>query len=246
VADPRPKSALLDVIPAVLGHEFQHMVNFNERVLTRGAEGNEAVWLSEGLAQYAEELVARSYEDAGDAASAELFRDGVRNRSRRYLSRPDTISLIVSSGQGTLAERGAGYLFTTYIADRYGDGVVRDLTQTTRTGVTNVEAETGTNWAPLLSDWWAATWLDGTGAGAGALEYPTVDLRAFLTDPYPLEPDGLGGADFVREISLRSSSAKYYIVRPTAGETMTLRIGGEAGGASTPQADAQMRIVRVR
>jgi hypothetical protein len=246
VSDPRPKNALLEVIPAVLGHEFQHMVNFNERVLKLDADGNDAVWLSEALAQYAEELVARSYEDDGDAAVAERFRDGVRNRSRRYLSRPDTVSLIVAFGQGTLPERGAGFLFATYLADRFGADVIGRLTRTTRTGVTNVEAETGTNWAPLLSDWWAATWLDGTGVGSGPLEYPSVDLRAFLTDPFPLVPDPLGGGDFSRTLSLRSSAAKYYIVSPVAGGSTTLRIGGAAGGASVPQAAVQMRVVRIR
>jgi len=245
-SDPRPKSALLEVAPAVLGHEFQHMVNFNERVLTLGAEGNEAVWLSEGLAQYAEELVARWYADSGDAVSTERFRSGVRSRSRRYLARPDTVSLIVSYGQGSLAERGGGFLFTTYLADRFGADVIERLTKTTRTGVTNVEAVTGTDWSVLLSDWWAASWLDGLGIASGVLEYPTVDLRAFLQDPYPLAPTSLGGGDFSLSTSMPSSSAGYYIVTPEAGGTMTLRLGGEAGGASSPQAEARMRILRVR
>ena len=245
-SDPRPKAALLEVAPAVLGHEFQHMINFNERVLERGAEGNEAVWLSEGLAQYAEELVARWYEDNGDTESTERFRSGVRSRARRYLARPDTVSLIVSSGQGTLAERGGGVLFTMYLADRFGADVVGRLTRTTRTGVTNVEFETGTKWSVLLSDWWAASWLDGLGVASGVLEYPTVDLRDFLTDPYPLVPIQLGGGDFRRSASMPSSSAGYYIVTPAAGGTTTVRLGGEAGGASLPQAEARMRIVRVR
>ncbi|KPJ80478.1 MAG: hypothetical protein AMS19_09460 [Gemmatimonas sp. SG8_23] len=245
-SDPRPKDVLLDVVPAVLGHEFQHMVNFNERVLGLGAEGNEAVWLSEALAQYAEELVARVYEERGDADGTERYRSGVRSRTRRYLSGPDTVSLIVSYGQGTLSERGAGFLFAMYLADRFGEDIVGRLTRTTRTGVANVEAETGTNWAPLLSDWWAASWLDGLGIATGALVYPTVDLRAFLGDPFPLNPDDAGGGDFTRSLSLRSSSAAYYIVRPAAGESTTLRLGGEGGGSSTVQAEARMRIMRVR
>jgi hypothetical protein len=245
-SDPRPKSALLEVAPAVLGHEFQHMVNFNERVLTLGAEGNEAVWLSEALAQYAEELVARWYADRGDVVATERFRGGVRSRSRRYLARPDTVSLIVSYGQGSLAERGGGFLFATYLADRFGSDVIGRLTKTTRTGVTNVEAETGSDWSILLSDWWAASWLDGLGIASGVLEYPTVDLRGFLGDPYPLLPTSLGGGDFSLSRSMPSSSAGYYIVTPEAGGTTTLRLGGEAGGASLPQAEAQMRILRVR
>jgi hypothetical protein len=245
-SDSRPKDLLLDVVPAVLGHEFQHMVNFNERVLRRGAEGNDAVWLAEALAQYAEELVARHYEGRGDAVATERFRSGVRSRTRRYMSRPDTVSLIVSFGQGTLAERGAGFLFTLYLADRFGADIVGRLTRTTRTGVGNVEAETGTNWPSLLSDWWAASWLDGLGIASGVLVFPTVDLRGFLGDPFPLQPEDVGGGEFTRSLSLRSSSAAYYIVKPVAGESTTLRLGGEGGGSSTAQAEARMRIMRVR
>ena len=199
-SDPRPKAALLDVIPAVLGHEYQHMVNFNERVLKLDAPANDAIWLSEGLAQYAEELVARSYEGGGDAASAELFREGVRRRSRRYLTRPDTVSVLISAGQGSLAERGAGYLLTTYLADRFGADLPGRLTRTTRTGVKSVEFETGTNWPPLLSDWWAAT-LAGWHRRRNRVCWSTRPsiCRGFLTDPYPLEPSARGrGSDFNR------------------------------------------------
>jgi len=245
-SDPRTKDELLELMPAVLGHEFQHMVNFNERVLRLGAEANEALWLSEGLAQYAEELVALAYESLGDAESVRIFREGVQDRSRRYLTGTDSVSLIVSTGQGTLTERGAGFLHILYLVDRFGADLPGRLTRTTRTGVANVEVETGTNWADLLSDWWSAVFMDGPGPESGALVYPTVDLRQFLGDPFPLVPDDLGPGDVTRSGALRSSSAGYYIVTPESGGSMTLRLGGEAGGASAPQAGMRMRIIRVQ
>jgi hypothetical protein len=244
--DPRSTEALLTIVPAVLAHEFQHMVNFNERVLKLDAEGNEVIWLSEALAQYAEELVARRYEVAGDAEGVSLFRGGVRSRSRRYLVRPDTVSLIVSAGQGTLAERGGGFLFAAYLAGRFGPQLPGRLTRTTLTGVKNVEAQTGRPWTELLEDWWAATWLDGLGIAASPLYYADMELRAFLGTPFPLVPESTGGVDFTRTLALRSSAAAYYIVKPSAGGSMTLRLGGEGGGASSPQALAQFRIVRLR
>ncbi|MGB0542102.1 MAG: hypothetical protein ACPGPI_00180 [Longimicrobiales bacterium] len=245
-SDPRPKSALQEITPAVLSHEFQHMVSFNERVLLRGAQANEAVWLSEGLAQFAEELVARSYEEAGDVENTELFREGVRDRSRRYLGDTENVSLIISSGNGTLEERGAGYLYTAYLTDRFGSDLPGRLARTTRTGVANVEAETGTPWRDVLSDWWAAVVLDEPGAEAAPLVYPSVDLQGFLGDPFPLQPTPLGGADFERMGTLRSSSVAYYIVDPSESGTMTVRLGGEGGGSSAPQAGLRMRIIRVQ
>ena len=245
-SDPRPKNAVARLTPAVLSHEFQHMVNFNQRVLVRSAEANEAVWLSEGLAQFAEELVARSYEAAGDSENTELFREGVRERSRRYLRDTEDVSLIISSGNGTLEERGAGYLYVAYLTDRFGVDLAGRLTRTTRTGVANVEAETGTEWAGGLSDWWAAILLDGSGPETGNLTYSKTDLRGFLEDPFPLEPTFLGGSDFERSGTLRSSSVAYYIVDPSSSGTMTLRLGGEGGGSSAPQAGLRMRIIRVQ
>ena len=110
----------------------------------------------------------------------------------------------------------------------------------------NVEAETGTNWDAGLSDWWAAIVLDGPGPESGPLAYPDTDLRAYLGDPFPLQPTPLGGADFERSGTLRSSSVAYYIVDPSASGTMTLRLGGEGGGSSPPQAGLRMRIIRVQ
>jgi hypothetical protein len=246
-SDPRPKSSLLEITPAILAHEFQHMVHFNERVLVREAEANEALWLSEGLAQYAEELVSRAYDGQSDVVSAEIFRDGVRDRARRYLAHPDTVALIVSTGRGNLSERGAGFLNLLYLTDRFGDEVAGRLTRTTRTGVANVEAETGTQWADLLSDWWSALYMDGAGPESGSRVFPRLDLRDYLGDPFPLVPTDLGSGDFLRAGLLRSSSAGYYLVSPSsvAGGTTTVRLGGEAGGLRLPGAALRVRIIRV-
>jgi IPT/TIG domain len=245
-SDPRPRDKLLEVIPAVLAHEFEHMVVFNERVLVRGAAADDAVWLSEGMAQYAEELVARAYEASGDAVSTSLLRDGARDRARRYLADPGAVSLLISVGQGDLSERGAGFLYMLYLADRFGADLMGLLTRTTKTGVPNVEAQTGTDWGDGLSDWWSAVWLDGTATGSGDLVFPTVDLRDFLGTPYPLAPENVGAGDFVRSLSMLSSSAEYYIVTPGVGKSTTLRVGGEAGGASLPLAGTRMRIIRIQ
>ncbi len=244
-SDARSKDQVLSVAPAVLAHEFQHMVHFNERMLVRSAESTEAVWLSEGLAQQAEELVARAYETRGDPASAELFRSGVKARARRYLTGTDTVSLIFSTGQGSLTERGATFLYVAYLEDRLGPEVLLGLTRTTRTGVSNVEVETGQAWPEGLADWWSAVYLDDPLPESGPLGYPDVDLRGFLGNPFPLEPVQLGGGDFVRGGSVWSSSAGYYIVAPPAGGSTALRLGGADGGPSSPEAALRMRVIRI-
>jgi hypothetical protein len=244
-SDARTKSQVLTAVPAVLAHEFQHMVHFNERVLVRGAGGQEALWLSEALAQMAEEIVARAYDVLSDPTSAGLFRAGAVQRARRYLVGPDTVSVVVTAGQGSIAERGAGFLNMLYLEDQRGPGILGDLTRTTRTGVANVETQTGAAWADLLADWWSATYLDTPGPGSGPLTYPTIDLRGYLGGSLPLEPTPIGSGDERDSGSLLSSSVRYYVVAPPLGGSASVRLGGEAGGPSAPQSAMRLRLIRI-
>lgn len=246
-SDPRPRAKVVQVIPAILAHEFQHMIHFNERVLKLEATGTEALWLSEGLAQMAEELVARAYLKRGDFTTADRFREGNRTRARNYLADPAAVSLIVSTGQGSLEERGAGWLFVLYLWDR-GDGnaTLRSLTRSTKTGAENVTAAMGDPWSDVFSDWASALYLDGLGPKAYTFEYPSVQLRDLLRAPgaYPLSPETLGAGDFDRSGLLWSSSAQHYIVVPPASGSVALRLGGEAGGNAPADAALRLRIVR--
>lgn len=247
-SDARRKDRVAEVIPPILAHEFQHMIGFNQRVLELDAPGTEALWLSEGLAQMAEELVAGAYQARGDFAAAELFREGNEDRARRYLLAPDSVSLIVATGQGTLQERGAGWLFTLYLWDLDRDGgVLARLTRSTLTGVQNVAAVTGRSWPDILSAWASALYLDGLPTGPYAFEYPSVNLRGRIrtsTGSYPLVPERLSG-DFRRSGSLWSSSVAHYIVVPPASGSLVLRLGGEGGGQAPAEANLRMRVVRL-
>jgi hypothetical protein len=240
----RSKASVANVMPAILAHEFQHMVHFNERILVRSADSQEALWLSEALAQMAEEMVRRDYAALGDTASQRMFRDGTRARSRQYLQRPDTVSVIVTTGQGSLPERGAGFLNLLYLEDQLEGDVLGRLTRTSLTGVANVEAVTGFDWPDLLADWWTAIYLDQPVPTPGPLQYPDFDLKGFLS-PFPLAPTAIGPAGTTSSASLWSSSVAYYLVSPGSGITLAVRLGGEAGGASPIHAALRLRIVRV-
>jgi len=244
-SDPRPRDLVLRVIPAILAHEFQHMVHFNERVLKKGASGTEALWLSEGMAQMAEELVARALEKSGLFIAAEDYRSGNRTRARKYLADPSAVSLIVATGQGSLEERGAGWLYTLFLWDTGGgDDVLGRLTRTSLTGAANVAAAMGRPWAAIFADWTAALYGDGLG-GRYPFEYPTVQLRELLREinAYPLAPESVGSADFIRSGSLWSSSARHYIVVPPASGFVALRLGGAAGGNAPAEAALRIRVV---
>jgi len=240
----RSKASVSSVVPPILAHELQHMVHFNERILVRNASSQEALWLSEALAQMAEEMVYRDYLALADTASQTMFRSGTRARSRQYLQRPDTVSVIVSTGQGSLPERGAGFLQLLYVEDQLEGNVLERLTQTTLTGVANVESAVALGWPDLLANWWAATYLDQPGPESGVLTYPDIDLKGFLA-PFPLSPTAIGSGGASASGSLWSSSVRYFVVTPGAGVSIAMRLGGDGGAASIPHAAMRMRIIRI-
>ncbi|MEX0980114.1 MAG: hypothetical protein WDZ89_03410 [Gemmatimonadota bacterium] len=250
LGEPRSKELVLRSIPAILAHEFQHMVHFNERVLVREVPTTEALWLSEGLAQMAEDVVSEVFEARGETQVAEGYRLGNIQRARRYLGDPGAVSLIPITGGGTLEERGAGWLFLRYLRGQAsgGNALLRALTQTRRTGVSNVLAETGRNWEELLSSWSAALHLDGLGLPVDPrFAFADIDLRETLTQGgnYPLSPLELGPEDFWASRSLRPSSPAFYIIRPGTGGT-ALTIAGPSGLPTPAAHGLQLTLVRVQ
>ena len=249
--DERSTELVMDVIPAILAHEFQHMIGFGQRALVLGATSQEALWLSEALAQMAEDVVGDAFLERVDTSKAILYKSGNWIRGERYLRDPGDVSLIVAQGQGSLEERGGGWLFVRYLRGQSGsDQIFGDLTRTTRVGVANVVAVTGRSWESQFPDWSAALYLDETGVPAPqALLFPDLDLRSVIEvveDPYPLMPRRVGNTDFVVEDDLWSSASDYFIIRPpVGGGTLSLSLSGPDGGDPTPASRLQLTLVRI-
>ena len=104
----RRADQLLEGVPPVMAHEFQHMIHFNQRVLLRDA-GLEAPWLSEALAHSAEHLLGNVFLARGDDQRAFDFRIQNYLRAEFYLEAPDAVSPLGPSTP--LAVRGAAWLW---------------------------------------------------------------------------------------------------------------------------------------
>ena len=238
----------LNTIPAVLAHEFEHMVHFNQRMLLRGAETSEALWLSEALAQMAEDLVGDAFERAREPAKALYYRSGNFIRARLFLRDPGHVSLLASLPPGTLAERGAGWLFLKQLSGRPGrEGLLGTLASSTSSGIRNITDAVGLPWEGLVAEWAGALFLDGTSVPARPeLSFPGVDLRSVLSDPngsYPLHPLAFGGGSSLFSGTLWSSAPYYFIISPPAGG-VSLNAGGPMGGS--PEAGSELRVLVVR
>jgi IPT/TIG domain-containing protein len=250
-SDPRTTESLLGALPPILAHEFQHMVHFNQRVLIGGGGGTDALWLSEGLATMAEDLVG---EAAGpNPTDGKRYRVGNLARVSRFLRDPEAVSLTVTAGSGSLAERGAGWLFVRYLWEHFGQStVLRGLVRNTTTGIENVEGVTGEPWEVLFSDWAIAVRSEFAGWG-GLIRlrhtYPRMDLQLLLRGgPVSGEveaPRVLSATDFDQTARLWSGGTAQFILTVPAGGALSVNFGAAAGGPLTPSSRLQLRVVRV-
>ncbi|MBD3180510.1 MAG: hypothetical protein GF417_13555 [Candidatus Latescibacteria bacterium] len=163
-----PKSFSIPVIKSTLAHEFLHMIMFNQRVLKyssgMGPYYLEDLWLEEGLAHIAE--------------SINQYWDGNVTNSNLFLSDPYDVSLIY--GEDGIENRGAAFLFLRYLADRYSEGILRELVQSRKNGEGNISAATGNDFIELFSDWYAALYLSGSGISSDPrYQFATLDEHGF-------------------------------------------------------------------
>jgi len=250
----RDTDLVRSTVPSILAHEFQHMIHHNERIIKRGASNREAVWLSEGLAHMAEDLVGEALRSRGRVAEADQIQRGNRKRASLFLTEPSEVSLIFAGGQGSLEERGAAWLFVEYLTGQTGtESVLGLLTGSTTTGTENVEAVMDRAWADLFSDWSAALELERQVFVRGALPlrnellFLGFDLMEALEmggDGFPSTPMVRDSGDFSDQGRLWSSSGAYFLVTTGDGGT-GLSLSGLNRGPVSPNSALRLKLVRL-
>lgn len=235
-------------LPPVFIHEFQHMISFNQHVLVRqGAP--EATWLNEGLSHFAEELGGRLIPDAecqpAFTACEDQFIAGNVDNANEYLTDTESHFLIEpANSTGTLAERGANWLFVRWLADHFaatqptGRELTLALVRTSREGAANVEAVTGADFSTLVSQWQLANYLDdlpGFTPVSDRLRYTSFNFRSIYQAGYPLAPDVAGSTTYSRSGTLRGGSGRHVdIVQPAGAGEVTILLTGSGGTAVLP------------
>ncbi|MBI2341213.1 MAG: hypothetical protein HYU98_00560, partial [Deltaproteobacteria bacterium] len=125
-----PKSfAMENLLPAVLPHELQHAINYNQKVFVAGGTAEEN-WLNEGLSHLAEDILGYGQE----------------NPSRIEVYLDDTAYYgPITSGAPGLAERGAIYLLLRYLYEQSenGETFVWNLLHSEKSGVAGLEEAFG-------------------------------------------------------------------------------------------------------
>jgi len=243
--DSRAASTVMNSVPTVIAHEFQHMINFARRNQTM-----ESLWLSEGLAHTAEEAVAGVLASRGETVLAQRFNSGNLLNARRFLASPAAVDLLTEEAPGTLEARGAAWLFLRYLRGHYGgDDLLRRLTSSIRSGVANVVAETGQPWDRLRVDFGIALWADHAPELRGTTDpqhrFADYDLRAALGGVFPLRPAQRTWSDFSVGYTLTTGGHGYNLLRaPSTVPGLAMFIGDEHRRAPGP--NAAISILRVQ
>jgi hypothetical protein len=247
----RSTQLVLNTTMPVLAHEFQHMISFGARKMI------DKLWLSEGLAHHAEDLVADEYRRRGDLQSANLYTLQNYSRARLFLRDSTYGSLLSEELPGSLEQRGAGWLLVKYLAGHYGGGtLLRTLSRSTLSGIENVSAATGQPWSGLLADWAVALWADDAPEFSG-LQINTrhtlnnINLRQVMgaaQTSYPLRVTQLGFSDVLLAGSLAASTQRYALLDGTATPALPVNLAftGPLGGAFALTGVPQLTLLRIR
>jgi uncharacterized protein YodC (DUF2158 family) len=232
------------------------MISFNQHVLLRGGVG-EVLWLNEGLSHYAEELGGRSYALTPDgivtdcpagSVECQFYRGDLRD-AYEYMDTVTKHFLLPTAGIGSLAERGAAWLFVRYVVDQYSAGstrpdwnvVTRALDGTAQTGAQNVAAVTGVPFETVVTRWALAIYVTDRGGTPPELQYVSWDLHAVYAQLHGRAPDGfpktypLVPLQFVGRYvavtgTLRAGSGIYFrLTQPAADPGFTLSFTGTNG-----------------
>jgi hypothetical protein len=253
------------LVPVTFIHEFQHMISFNQHVLVRGGDA-EVLWLNEGFSHYAEELGGRTY--ASGTPEFSRFVIGDLYNAYQYLDSTDKHFLLPTAGIGSLAERGAAWLFVRYLVDQYaGDTTVtswnaftRQMLATADVGATNIANRTGSTFSDVVTRWAIANWVSDLPGflAPNVLKYNSWKFRTTYASlhaqdagnfpkPFPLTPTTSAGRAVNLTGTLRGGSGIYHrAFQAPSAPGFTLLFGTGSSGPLDPTLVPRLNVIRVR
>jgi len=278
VADPtgqvngnvRTKTDVTRLNRTTVAHELQHLINAGRRLhITPGATPNEDVWLDEGLAHTAEELLyfrlagftsrqnLTLQQVAPNTARSEIFTSYAAQNFARwtsYLRAPESQSPYAPND--SLATRGASWHFLRYAAARQGideAAFYRRLVSGPQVGIANLaSAIPGGDLAQWLRDWSVSVFADDLAAGLPD-EYrvpawnfrnilPALTIGGRALGAYPLATRTLP-SNVERRVTIAGGGSSYlrFTVPNTRRALLSVSFNGQA-----PPANVQLAIVRYR
>lgn len=188
--------SMSNILPSVLPHELQHMINYNQHVFVNEGSSEES-FLNEGLSHLAEDIysIQNGYMES----------TGVENPSRVSLYLNSTEQTCITCGSN-IVQRGGSYLLMRYLYEQAQNGRFSDVTDgadlisnlinTNKTGIENItQATLGSqdedDFDTLFSDFIMAVYLSQTTLTSdNRYHFEGIDLRAEQGDNRGTTLDG--------------------------------------------------------
>lgn len=219
----------------LIAHEYTHAITFSEHAFGdylpgRGGDDEES-WLSEATAHLAENLAGIGWSNLDYRVSTFLtaphrYRLVVRDYYRAGLWRCH-------------GSRGSTYLFLRWCVDRYGEELLKDLTQSNLAGIENLETATLTPFEDLFRGWTVALALDGLCPKADeAHGLVHLDLRGRLESRLLAGPRIEEIRDEGKTLTLAPTSSQAFFVHAPPGEARQVVVESPA--------DARLQLTLVR
>jgi hypothetical protein len=212
------------VTVGTLGHEFEHLINAGRRIYVNGAPGSEEVWLDEGLAHIAEELLfyrsttisprqnvdlERIYSTTATTAAMNAYVFPNMLRFIEFLRAPGASAIAAGDDLGS---RGASWAFLRYAADRRnGDDrqFFHALVNSRTSGLRNLAEVLGEDPLEWMHDWNVSVFSDDMGVPTeDRFSQPSWNFRALVP---PL---------------LTAKNYPLQVLQPAAGEELRVRLTG--------------------
>jgi len=158
--------AMNNLMPAVVPHEVQHAISYNNHVFVNGGSSEQS-WLNEAMSHFSEDYTGHGNE----------------NPSRFEIFLADTMyTPLAPSSSPDLGERGAGYSFLRFLYERTGksDEFLKTLINTNLRGKDNLESAIGNEdsdfdeWSEFMRRW--------------AIALAMTDRGISTTDQYQFDP----------------------------------------------------------
>jgi hypothetical protein len=155
-----------------IAHEFQHMINFNQKVLVGKNRASDDLWIDEGMAMYAIEANGYGLKAGGPVLG---------NHVKRYLQEPQAFSLTDWEKNPEGIGYGPVYLFMVYLADRFSESIIKEVVTSSKLGIENLNGVLkgrGTDFKRVFHDWAMANLLDGLPQVENPHhQYQSIELR---------------------------------------------------------------------
>ena len=217
------KHAVNNRAKALIAHEFQHLINFNQK--NKILNIDDEVWLNEMRSEYAPTIVG--YDDVYDGSN-------ISYREKHFLATPGDP---LAEWQNVSEDYGVINFFAQYLADNYGGNIFSSMIKNSKTGVASVNqalSDSGFNkdFSGIFSDWTVANILNDCSLDDGNYCYKNSNLAGIKIEPTakydifaPLTSVSIGG-------KIQDWSARWYKFSGANLADKTLRLNFEGKNTS--------------